>query len=111
MRILGREPALWLSVLGAAVTILVSMNLSFLNAGQGAAIVAAATAILMAITTRPVAPALFTGVLAAGVALMSEYGLHLSDMTVGGLTALVLSVFALVSRGQISPQETVVSSK
>lgn len=111
MRLLGREPALWLSLLGAVLAILVSMNLSFLNAGQAAAIVAAVTAVLMAVTTRPVAPALFTGVLSAGVALMAEYGLHLSDATVGGLTALVLSVFALVSRGQISPQETAVTTK
>lgn len=106
MKILGREPALWLSLIGSVMAVLVALNLSFLNAGQGAAIVALLTAITMAATTRPVAPALFTGVLAAGVALFAEYGVNLSDALVGGLTAVVLSMFALVSRGQISPNET-----
>lgn len=111
MKLLGREPALWLSVLGSVVTVLVALNLPYLTAGQGAAIVAGVTAVLMAVTTRPVAPALFTGVLAAGVALFAQYGVHLNDAMVGGLTAVVLSVFALLARGQVSPQETLVTNK
>lgn len=111
MKILGREPALWISVIGSVLAVLVATNVSFLNAGQAAAIVAVLSAVMMAVTTRPVAPALFTGVLSAAVALFSEYGMHASDALVGGLTAVVLSVFALVSRGQISPQETAVSRK
>lgn len=103
MKIFGREPALWLAVIGSILTVLVGMNLDFLSAGQAAAIMAAVTAVIIAICTRPVAPALFTGVLAAGVALFAEYGVHLPDGVVAGLTALVLSLFALVSRGQISP--------
>ena len=110
MKLFGREPALYLAVLGSVLTMLAALNLDFLNAGQAAAITVLVTAVVTAVTTSPKAPALFTGVVAAGVALLAEYGLHLSDALVGGLGATVLSVFALMVRSQVSPVETPVTN-
>lgn len=109
MKIFGREPALVVGVLGAVLVMLASFNISFLNAGQAAAITAMLASLVMAWTTRPAAPALFTGVIAAGAALMAEYGLMLADAQVGAISAAVLAIFALVARQQLHPQETPVS--
>ena len=111
MKIFGREPALWISLITSVVTVLAAMNLDFLSAGQAAAISAFIGAVVIALTTRPVAPALFTAVVAAASALLAEYGLHLSEALVAAVTALVLNAFALAGiRPQVSPQETAVSS-
>lgn len=105
MKIFGREPALWIGAAGALLTVLAGLNLPGLNAGQASALTALIAGVLMAATTRPVAPALFTGVLAAGVAVAAEYGFSVSDGTVAALSGAVLAVFALVTRGQVSPAE------
>jgi hypothetical protein len=104
MRIFGREPALVISAIGALVTLLVSLNLPGLSAGAGAAFTSLATALIIAFTTRPVAPALFTGVVAAGAALVAEYGLHVSDDVVASVSSVVLVGFALFGiRPQVTP--------
>lgn len=103
-KIFGRDPALWLALIGAVVTWAVSLGLDWLNAGQATAIVTFITAVVIALTTRPVAPPLFTGAIAAGAALFGEYGLHWSDAAVTGLGAIVLAGFALMGiRPQVTP--------
>lgn len=104
VKIFGRDPALWLSLIGAVVTWGVSLGLDWLNAGQATAIVTAITALTIALTTKPIAPPLFTGAIAAGAALFGEYGLHWSDAAVTGLGAIVLAAFALLGvRPQVTP--------
>lgn len=103
MKIFGREPALWIGVVGAFLTFLAGLNLPGLNAGQSAAITALVSGVIMAVTTRPVAPGLFTGVVGALAALGAEYGLNVPDTTVAAASALVVAVFALLARGQVSP--------
>jgi hypothetical protein len=103
IKIFGREPALWLALIGALVTWLVSLGLDWLNAGQATAIVTAISAVLIALTTRPIAPALFVGAVAAGAALFAEYNLAVSDAFVTGLGAIILAGFALFG---IRPQAT-----
>lgn len=104
IKIFGREPALWLAVIGALVTWLVSFELGWLNAGQATALITFITAAVIAATTRPIGPALFVAVVAAGAALFSEYGLHWSDAAVTGLGALILTGFALFGiRPQVTP--------
>jgi hypothetical protein len=103
MKIFGREPALIISAFGAVATLLVSLNLDWLSAGAGAAVTTAATAAVIAWTTRPVAPALFTAVVSAGAALFAEYGLHVADATVAAISGVVLVGFALFG---IRPQAT-----
>lgn len=104
MKILGREPALWLALIGAVLTWAAGLGLDWLNPGQATAAVTFITAVVIATTTRPYAPALFTGALAAGAALFAEYGLHWSDAAVTGLGAIILAGFALFGvRPQVSP--------
>jgi hypothetical protein len=106
IKIFGREPALWLGLIGAVVTWAVSLGLDWLNAGQATAIVAFVTAVIIALTTRPIAPALFVGAVSAGAALFGEYGLNWSDEAVTGLGAIILAGFALFGiRPQVSPIE------
>lgn len=103
MLIFGREPGLWLALIGSGLTWGVSLGLDWLNPGQATAIMTLLTALVMAFFTRPIAPALFVGALAAGAALFGEYGLHWSDAAVTGLGGIILAGFALVG---IRPQAT-----
>lgn len=107
MKIWGREPALIISAVGALLTVLAALNLSWLDAGAAAAITALVSAGIIAATTRPLAPALFTGVVTAGAALVSAYGFDLGDDLVAAITAAVLVACALFGiRPQVSPVET-----
>lgn len=103
MKIFGREPALVISAIGAALMVLFAFHAPLVNAGTSDAVVALLSAILVAVTTRPVAPALFKGILTAGVALLADYGLHFSDAQVGTLSAAVLAITALFVRSQVVP--------
>lgn len=100
----GREPALIIGAIGAMLTVLASLNVPGIDAGAAAAITAFAAACIIAFTTRPVAPALFTAVIAAGVALVAEYGMNVPDGVTGALSAAVLAGFALFGiRPQVTP--------
>lgn len=104
MKILGREPALILSAVGAVLTWAVSLGLDWLNPGQATAIVTFLTGLVIAFTTRPIAPGLFVAATAAGAALFAEYGLHWSDGAVTGLGGIILAGFALFGiRPQVTP--------
>lgn len=86
------------------MTLAVALNIPGLTAGAGAAIVALVSAGVIAWSTRPVAPALFAGIITAAAALFGEYGLHLSDAVVAGLSAVLLAGFALFGiRPQVTP--------
>lgn len=100
MKIFGREPALIISTIGSVVAFLVSVGL---DSATGAAVVAFLSAIIIAVTTRPVAPALFTAVLAPAAALAAQFGLHWNDAQVGAVAGIVLAGFALFG---IRPQAT-----
>jgi len=102
-KVFGREPALIVAVIGGLLTFAASTSVPGLSAGAASAIAALVSAGVMAWATRPFAPAAFTGVIAAAVAVLAQYNLHVPDATVGALTGLVLAVFALLTRGQVSP--------
>jgi hypothetical protein len=104
IKIFGKEPALWTALIGAVLTWMAGLNLSFIDAGQATAIVGALTGLVIAATTRPVAPGLFVSAVSALSAMFAEYGLHWSDAAVTGLGAIILAVFALFGvRPQVSP--------
>jgi len=104
MRIFGREPAVWLGFIGAVLTTLVAVKVNWLPAGAEAAIMGALTAIVTALVTRPVAPALFTAAFVAVAAVFAQYGLHLSDGLIGGISSVILAAFALAGiRPQVTP--------
>lgn len=105
MKILGREPALWLALIGALFAWAGGVGIEWLNAGQATAAVTAITAGVIAWTTRPVAPALYVGALSAAAALIGEYGLHWSDSSVASLGSIILAGFALFGiRPQVTPK-------
>lgn len=109
MKIFGREPAAVVATVGAVLTFLATLHMPYLSAGQAAAATAVVSALVLLATTRPVAPALVTGVITTGAALFSAYGVHASPEVVGGLTGAVLAVFALITRAQVAPQKTAVT--
>lgn len=104
IKIGGREPALWIAAVGALATWAVSLELDWLNAGQATAITTAISAVLIALTTRPIAPGLYVAAVAAGAALFAEYQLAVSDAFVTGLGMVILAGFALFGiRPQVTP--------
>jgi hypothetical protein len=104
MKIFGREPALIVGALGSILTVFAALNVPGLSTGTVAAITAFLSAALIAATTRPVAPALYTGVIAAGVALLAQYGFNVPDGVTAALPAAVLAVFAIFGvRPQVTP--------
>lgn len=104
MKIFGKEPALIVGLIGSLLTVLAALNVPGISAGAAAAITSFLAAVIIAFTTRPIAPALFTGAVAAGAALVAEYGYHVSDGTIAALSAAVLAAFALFGiRPQVTP--------
>lgn len=103
MRIV-REPALIIGIVGSVLTSAAAIRIDWLSPAAAAAIVAALSAIVIALRTRPIAPALFVAAGSALVAVMAQYGLHLSDAWIGFLTSIVLGGFAFFGiRDQVSP--------
>lgn len=104
MKLFGKEPALWLGLIGAVLTWVAGLNVPGLSAAQATAIVTALTALVIAWSTRPIAPALYVAVLAPLAAVFAEYGLHWSDASVTGLGAVILAGFAFFGiRPQVTP--------
>ncbi|GHJ11232.1 hypothetical protein TPA0907_55990 [Micromonospora humidisoli] len=104
MRIFGREPALVIGAVGSLMTVLAALNVPGLSAGAAAAITALIAAGITAWATRPVAPALYVGVIGAGASLLAEYGFHVSDGTVAAIGGAIVAGFALFGvRPQVSP--------
>jgi hypothetical protein len=109
VKLLGREPSAWVATAGALLVALAALGVPFLSAGQAAALTALIAAVILMATTRPIVPGLATGVVTAAVALLAAYGLVLPDVAVAAVSALTLSFFALVTRQQVTPKETIVT--
>ncbi len=106
-----REPALYIGLIGSVLTFLVSLNLSWIDAGAAAAILALITGGVTAVFTRPVAPALYSGLVAAVAAVLAEYAVNVPDSVVSSLSGLVLAPFALFGvRTQVTPSSATVDA-
>jgi len=106
MLILGREPALWLAVAQAVLGVVVGFGLEGLSAEQAAIWMALGNAVfgvIQAVLTRPWAVSAFTHVLAVAVTLGAAYGLDFTQAMVASVNLLLVSVLALIARGEISP--------
>ena len=104
MKIFGREPSIIIGFLGAVITALAALNMDFLDAGQAAALTGAISALIIAVTTRPIGPALFAAAFVAVSALFAEYGMRWSDAQVAGWSGAILAGFALFGiRPQVTP--------
>ena len=112
MKIFGYEPAIVVGALVSVINLIGTFGISYFNPDNAAAIVVivnALAAILMAWTTRPIAPSLFTSLVSAVLALGATYGLQLPAETVLAINAAVYPVLMLIARGQVSPVDTAVS--
>ena len=98
MKWFGREPALVIQGIAAALAALIVFGVPGLNDGVAAAItgvLTAGAAVWTAVHVRPVAPSLFGGLISAVVALLSV--LHVYDVTQQQSGAVQLAVAALVA--------------
>lgn len=112
MKIFGYEPAIVVGALVSVINLIGTFGISYFNPDNAAAIVIvvnALAAILMAWTTRPIAPSLFTSLVSAVLALGATYGLQLPAETVLAINAAVYPILMLIARGQVSPVDTAVS--
>jgi hypothetical protein len=104
MKIFGREPALIVGFIGAVLAWVATLGWHWLNAGEATAIVTFISGAVIAFTTRPIAPALFTAAVSASAAMFAEYGLNVSEAFTAGLGAVLLAGFALFGiRPQVTP--------
>ena len=112
MKILGREPTLWLALISSLLGIAGTVGLGFLDQFQATALVVAINAVFAAINAyavRPISPVAFTYAVASVIAVLGAYGLNLPETTVAMINATVIPFLALLSRGQVSPTESAIS--
>lgn len=108
-KILGREPTLWIAVLNAVVLGAATLGFRFLDNDQAGFIVAAINAVMGAINAyfvRPISPAAFTYAGTAIATVLISYGLEITPEQLASFNAVMIMVLGLVTRGQVSPQET-----
>jgi len=108
MRWFGREPALWLGLIQAFVTLLVGFQFDWLSPGQASiwmSVVNALVAVVLAIRVRPVMPAVYTSAITIVATLLAAYGLHLSQELVASVNGLAVAFLFFWTRGQVSPEE------
>jgi len=113
VKLLGRSPTLVIGVLVAAISFAGTLGFRLLDAEQAGLWIAVVNAIagaVVAYTVRPIAPAAFTYLVGAIVALGAAYGLSLSAEQVNGINGLVIPLLSLLTYGNVSPIDTAVSS-
>lgn len=105
-KIFGREPALFIAAIQAALMLAFTLGVPGVDGGLAGAIslvLTAAASAWTALAVRPVAPAVFSGVIVAAVQLLSRWGLDWTEVEVSSLTGFVAVLVTLVARGQMTP--------
>lgn len=113
MKILGREPAVYIAVIESLLALLVTFQLDGLSADQAALILAAAVAIgglLASFATADALLAALSGAVKAVLVLGTAYGLSLTQDQIGMTAVLVSTVAGVFLRTQTSPVETALTS-
>ena len=111
-KILGREPALWVSFIASIILLLGTLGFRWLDGDQATIVVVAINAIAAAVTAytvRPISPAVFTYAVGSITSVFVAYGLNVSPETLAMLNGLVIMGLGLLTRGQVSPQETAIT--
>lgn len=109
MKILGREPTLYISVVSSLILLVGTYGLHYLNGQQATVIVVAINAIAAAVnayTVRPISPTTFTYAVGSIIAVATSYGLSFTPEQVVAVNATIVPILALLSRGQVSPTTT-----
>ncbi|SDL27513.1 hypothetical protein [Streptomyces indicus] len=105
MKILGREPALWLNSLSAVLGLVVTFNVG-LTEDQAGWVVASVSAILGAIAaalTRPIAVQAFTTLVATLASAIAAFGYDVAPTTTAAVNGAALALLMFITRGQVSP--------
>lgn len=103
----GREPAVWLSLVAAVISLVTSFGFDISTDTQGViqAFAAAVIGLLVALLVRPVAPAAIAAVIQTGLPLLVAFGLDLTIEQQGSILALsALALNLLLVRPQVQPQ-------
>lgn len=105
LTVFGREPALVLGAISAALSLAVTLGIGLTadQAGAWTAVIAGVFAVITALATRPIAPAAFTGLVTVVATLLAAYHFDVSAGTVAAVNGTVLAVLTLLTRGQVSP--------
>lgn len=105
MKLFGREPALYIGVVSAALSLVVSLGvgLSAEAAGAWVAVITAVFGVVTAVATRPIAPAAFTTLVTVTADLLAAYHYDVSANTIAAVNTAVLAVLTLLTRGQVTP--------
>jgi len=113
VKLLGRDPTLWIGAISSLVILVGTVGLDLLNGQQAVLIVVAINALAAAAnayTVRPIAPVAFTYAIGSLIAVAGAYGFNLTMEQVAAINAGVIPLLALLSRGQVSPEETVITN-
>lgn len=104
--VFGREPALVLSVISAALGLLVTLptGITVTMATVLVTFISAAFAAITAWATRPIAPSVYTGLITAGADVLAAFHYDVSTPTLGAVNAVALALLMFITRGQVSPQ-------
>jgi hypothetical protein len=114
MKIFGREPSMAIAAINSLVMVVGTLGFGWFTGENSTALIIlvnAASALLLAWTTRPLSLSLFTGLFTSALALMTTYGIDLPAEVVAAINAAMYPILAFLLRGQISPVETAVSNK
>lgn len=112
IKLLGREPTLWLSFISSLVLLLGTLQFNWLDGDQAILVVTAINAVAAAITAyaiRPISPAIYTYAAGALVAVFATYGLDVTPDQLAMINGVVVMGLGLLTRGQVSPQETAIT--
>jgi hypothetical protein len=106
MKWFGREPAIFISIVYSLLMLLSVLWVRGIDETMAAAVQVLLTAVataLTALTVKPVAPTVFTGVIVAAAALAARFRFHLDENQIALAAAFVASVVTLVGA---RPQQT-----
>ena len=113
MKLFQREPTLYLAVIYGAITVLGTVGLAKLDPVQAGLVNAALAGVVGAVNAyavRPISPIAFTYAIAAIANLLNAYGVAIPEATMAAINGLVVPLLALLSRGQVSPEETPITT-
>lgn len=112
MKLFGREPTLYLAVISSLIILIGTFGFNVLDGQQAGLLVAVingGAAAINAYAVRPISPTTFTYLIGAVVALGASYGLNVTNDQLAMLNGTVVPILALLSRGQVSPADTMIT--
>jgi hypothetical protein len=113
VKILGREPAVWLYALQALLSVAVAFGvfgLTEISAAWVLTIGNGVMALVVAVVTRPFVVSALTGAVQTLLTGAIAFGLPVSEAQMGVLIGALSVVLGLILRPNVSPEQTAVTS-